>query len=117
MSTTADLVALRAAVGGHDVYASGAVPQSPEYPYVVVGFTPNAPVVRSLDGAGSQVRRFVVQHFARTADGLEDVAAATFAAFDHVVVDGELCQQEIATPIFRDPDDGGVLSTTHTYRF
>lgn len=116
MSVTSDLVALRAATGGR-VYPVGAVPASPQYPYAVIGYAPNAPAVRDLGGSGDPLRRFTVQHFGRTADSVEAVADGTFVTFDGKEVDGDLCTQEIATPIFRDPDDSGVLSTTHTYTF
>lgn len=116
MSVTSDLVAQRAAAGGR-VYAIGAVPASPQYPYAVIGYSPNAPTVRDLGGSGNPLRRFTVQHFGRTADSVEAVADDTFDAFDGQQVNGDICTQEIATPIFRDPDDSGVLSTTHTYTF
>jgi hypothetical protein len=116
MSVTSDLVTQRATAGGR-VYALGAVPASPQYPYTVIGYSPNAPLVRDLGGSGDPLRRFTAQHFGHTADSVEAVAAATFAAFDGKQVAGAVCEQEIATPLFRDPDDAGVLSTTHTYRF
>lgn len=117
MSVTAGLVALRKVGGFTRVYPIGAVPASPTYPYVVIGYSPNAPEVRTIDGSGDQLQRFTVQHFGRSADSVEAMSDTTFATFDGVQVLGETCSQEIATPIFRDPDDGGVLSTTHTYRF
>lgn len=116
MSITDDLVAQRAAAGGR-VYSIGAVPAKPAYPYTVIGYAPNAPVLRTQNAAGDQVRRFTAQHFGQTDDSVEAIAAVTFATFDAKVVDGDVCIQELATPIFRDPDDRGVLSTTHTYRF
>jgi hypothetical protein len=116
MSTTDDLVTQRLTAGGR-VYAIGSVPASPNYPYVVIGYSPNAPVVRTALGDGDQVRRFTVQHFGRTDDAVEDVADKTFATFDGKPVAGDVCTQEIATPITRDSDDSGVLTTTHTYRF
>lgn len=116
MSTTADLVTL---LGGSvaRVYAFGKVPASPVYPYRVVGYAPNAPVVRDLGGSGDPLGRFTVQHFGKSADSVEDVAFDTFTTFDGREVLGEVCWQEVATPLYRDPDDTGVLSTTHTYRF
>lgn len=117
MSVTGDLVAARKVGGFIRVYPVGAVPASPAYPYVVVGYAPNAPEVRTLDGSGDPLRRFTVQHFGKSADSVEDQAAITFATFDGVQVDGDTCTQEIATPIYRDPDATGVLSITHTYRF
>lgn len=116
MSVTNDLVTLAGGTAAR-VYAMGKVPSSPTYPYRVLGYAPNAPVTRTQNGAGEQLRRFVVQHFGRSADSVEAVADATFTTFDGQRVDGDVCTQEIATPITRDPDDSGVLSTTHTYRY
>lgn len=116
MSTTGDLVTLRGGSAGR-VYPIGAVPSSPTYPYVVIGYAPNAPTERTMDGDGLPLRRFTVQHFGRSADSVETEAEESFATFDGQVILGELCEQELATPIYRDPDDSGVLSTTHTYRF
>lgn len=116
MSVTSDLVALRATAGGR-VYAMGAVPVLPPYPYTVIGYAPNAPVTRTAIGDGDQVRRFVAQHFGRTAEAVEELAADTFTTFDGKPVYGDVCTQETATPLTRDPDNSGVLSTTHTYRY
>jgi hypothetical protein len=116
MSTTSDLVT-QAGGSAARVYAIGSVPSSPSYPYRVVGYSPNAPVTRTQNAEGEPLRRFTVQHFGRSADSVEAAATATFATFDGQRVDGDVCTQEIATPITRDPDDQGVLSTTHTYRF
>lgn len=117
MSLTSTLVALRKVGGFTRVYPMGGVPATPGYPYVVIGYAPNAPEVRDLGGSGEQLRRFTVQHFGKTSDSVEDQADTTFATFDGKQVDGETCLQEIASPLFRDPDDAGVLSTTHTYIF
>lgn len=117
MSVTSDLVALRKVGGFTRVYALGNVPASPAYPYVVIGYAPNAPIIRNQLGGGDPVRRFVVQHFGRTADAVEDQSAITFSTFDGKPISGDVCTQEIATPVTRDPDDSGVLSTTHTYRY
>lgn len=116
MSVTSDLVALRGGATKR-VYALGAVPSSPEYPYVVIGYAPNAPTVRRLSGSGDPTERFTVQHFGRTADSVEAAAAATFATFEGCEINGDVCWQETATPLYRDPDAAGVLSTTHTYRY
>lgn len=117
MSVVDDLVTLRKAGGFTRVYPVNAVPASPAYPYVVIGYAPDAPQVRTLDGSGDPLERFTVQHFSRTAGGIEDIAADTFAIFDTQTVAGEVCWQELASPAFRDPDDNGVLTITHTYRF
>jgi hypothetical protein len=116
VSVTGDLVTL---AGGttERVYPMGKVPSAPTYPYRVIGYSPNVPVTRTQNGDGDPLRRFVVQHFGRSADSVEAVADASFATFDGQRVDGDVCTQEIATPITRDPDDSGVLSTTHTYRY
>ena len=116
MSTTSDLVTLAGGSAAR-VYAMGKVPSPPTYPYRVLGYAPDAPTTRTQNGAGEQLRRFTVQHFGRSSDSVEAAATATFATFDGQRVDGDVCTQELATPIVRDPDDSGVLSTTHTYRW
>jgi len=117
VSVTADLVTARKVGGFTRVYPMGAVPATPTYPYVVIGYTPNAPVVRNMLGGGDVIGRFVVQHFGKTADAVEDQAGITFATFDGKAFGGNVVTQEVATTVDRDPDDRGVLSTTHTYRF
>lgn len=116
MSVTDDLVTQRATAGDR-VYAIGSVPSQPAYPYTVLAYSPNAPVTRVQQGQGDQIRRFTAQHFGRTDDSVEDAAQRTFDTFDGKAVGGDMCTQEIATTITRDPDDSGVLSITHTYRF
>lgn len=113
---TSDLVTMRGGSAAR-TYAIGAVPATPVYPYQVIGYAPNAPTVRRLSGTGDPTDRFTVQHFGRTADAVEASAAATFAAFEGRDINGDLCWQETATPVYRDPDDNGVLSITHTYRY
>lgn len=113
MSTTDDLVTM----AGGRTYALGSVPASPIYPYRVIGYAPNAPVVRTMTADGEPVRRFTVQHFGRTSDSVEAIAEDTVATFDGKPIGGDVCTWEIGTAIDRDPDDRGVLSTTHTYRY
>lgn len=98
-------------------YPLNAIPTNPDYPYRAVGYAPNAPAVRNQLWQGDPVRRFTVQHFARTTEGLEAIASDTIATFDGQTVGGDVCTLEVATLPDRDPDDRGVLSTTHTYRF
>lgn len=121
MSTVDLLVTRRQSAGFTRVYKTGAVPDRPTFPYVVVGYAPSAPILRSLHGPATPLRRFTVQHFSRTPDGLEQVCADTFALFDGVILPtlagSPFCEQEIATPISRDSDDPTVLGVTHTYRF
>lgn len=116
MSTAADLVTMAGGSAAR-VYRMGKVPASPTYPYRVVGYYPSVPLVRTMNAAGDPVARFVVQHFARDADALEAVAEATFTTFDGQAFNGNVVVQEVASGITRDPDDNGVLTTTHTYRF
>lgn len=116
MSTTGDLVTLAGGAAAR-VYAVGSVPANPTYPYRVIGYSPNAPTVRTANQQGDPARRFYVQHFARGIAALEAVAEATRTVFDGQAVDGDMCVQEVVSPVTRDPDDQGVLSTTHTFRF
>jgi hypothetical protein len=99
------------------VYPMNGAPSTPTYPYRLIGYAANAPATRNQLWQGDPVRRFVVQHFARTTEGLEAIAADTFATFDGKSIGGDVCTQEVATLPDRDPDDRGVLSTTHTYRY
>jgi hypothetical protein len=125
VSTTADLVALAVAgsVAGETdrVYPFGAVPGKNDpafdYPYRVIGYAPDVPFVRNMLGGGDPRRRFTVQHFSRTSAGLEAIANTTFATFDGKPIGGDVCTQQVASTPDRDPDDRGVLSTTHVYEF
>ena len=116
MSVTSDLVT-QAGGSAARVYKLGSVPASPVYPYRVIGYAPNAPVTRTQNGEGDRVRRFFVQHFGKSVDSVEAASDATFDTFDGQRVYGDVCTQETATLIDRDPDDGGVLYTNHTYTF
>jgi hypothetical protein len=116
MSTTDDLLTL-AGAPTERVYAIGSVPASPLYPYRVIGYAPDVPAVRNMLADGDPRRRFTVQHFSRTADGLEAITADTFATFDGEPIDGDVCTQVVAGPLDRDPDDRGVLNQTHVYEF
>jgi hypothetical protein len=78
--------------------------------------TPRTPPSFATSSAKA-IRRFFVQHFGRTANGVEDQAAISIATFDGKPVSGDVCQLETATLPDRDPDDRGVLFTTHTYRY
>lgn len=120
MSDLDDLQAALVTGGIARVYKLGEVPHKPTYPYAVLSSAPNAPQVRTLDGSGDPVGRFIAQHFGRTADSVQTLADITFATFDGkaLPLTGEpVAAQEIATPPFRDADDQGVLSITHTYRY
>lgn len=122
MSDLDTLKAVLETAGVKRVYKANEVPAKTPgmYPYAVISSAPGAPQVRSLDGSGDRIGRFVVQHFAQTHDMLTLIADLSFAAFDGktLPLDGEpVCWQEIASPAYRDPDDNGVLTITHTYRF
>lgn len=120
MSDLDTIVAALVTGGVTRAYKFGAVPASPAYPYAVVSAAPGAPQVRTLDGSGDPMGRFVVQHFSRTHDGATDLADLTFATFDgHALPldDAPVCWQEVTSGVYRDPDDQGVLTITHTYRF
>lgn len=97
------------------------VPDLPAYPYAVVSNAPGAPQVRRLSGSGDQTGRFTVQHFGKTAESVDALAAKTFATFEGkelASLPGKpVAWQEIATTPYRDPDDQGVLNVLHTYRF
>ena len=115
-----DITALLQEAGVDRVYVLGSVPPSPAYPYAVVSPAPGAPQVRTVDGSGDPAGRFVVQHFGRTLESVTDLAALSFAAFDGKampVPDAPVAWQEVASAVYRDPDDSGVLAITHTYRY
>lgn len=119
MSADVLVTALRTA-GVARVYAVNEVPKKPTYPYAVLAVSPAAPQVRTLDGSGDPTGRFTVQHFGKSDDSLADVTAYTFAAFDgrELPLDGSpVAWQEITTAVYRDSDDDGVLTITHTYRY
>lgn len=102
-------------------YLLGKVPERPAYPYAVVSVAPAAPVVRTLAGPGKPSGRFVVQHFGSTPESVDALAAMTFAAFDGVALPDvpgtPVAWQEVASAVYLDPDDDGVLTVTHTYRY
>ena len=122
MSAELDALIDRAeAVGISRVYKLGAVPDSPAYPYAVVGLGSPDAQGRTLDGSAWTDRRFTVQMFGRTHDSVLDLALLADAAFEAQTLtefdDSPLSWRELSTPPYRDPDDAGVLSILHTYRF
>lgn len=101
-------------------YKLGTVPDLPEYPYAVVSNAPGAPQVRRLSGSGDPIGRFTVQHFGKTAESVDALAAKTFATFEGkplALTGSPVAWQEIATAPYRDPDDRAVFDVLHTYRF
>ena len=120
MSDLDTIAAALVTAGVTRVYKLGVVPASPAYPYAVVSWSPGAPTVRTLDGTGQPAGRFTVQHFGRTAESVAAIAALSFATFDGdplPLAGTPVAWQEVASPVYRDPDDQGVLSITHSYRF
>lgn len=121
MSDLDALVTAAQAGGIARVYKVGSVPARPDYPYAVASSAPGEPQVRTLDGSGLRAGRFVMQFFGRTAESVSALADAAFTTFDGReiagLLDSPVAWQELASPIFRDPDDDGVLDITHTYRF
>lgn len=90
------------------------------YPYAVLSPAPGAPQVRTLDGSGNMVGRFVIQFFSRTEGTLTDSANIAIATFDGHVIPGlpgePVAWLEINSSVYRDPDTQGVLNVTQTYR-
>ena len=120
MSDLDALVAHLEAGGVERVYKLGAVPQKPTYPYAVVSTAPVPPSVRTVDGSGDQGGRLVVQIFGRTTDSMTPIVGDTFAAVDGrplPLTDAPVAWQEAASNVYRDPDDYGVLTATHTFRY
>ena len=97
------------------VYKLNEVPSSPGYPYAVVGLTSPDKIARTMSGQAGDLHRATVQFFGRDIDGVLAIAAA--GDLDGMFLDGRLVTREVTTTPYRDPDDGGVLVVTHTYRF
>ena len=102
------------------VYKLGKVPASPVYPYAVASLSSPSDLGRMLCGDTWTDQRLVVQMFGRDVDGVTALAAKFDAEFkDRVLSDlpGEpFSWRELAVGPNRDPDDGGVIGITHTYR-
>lgn len=115
MTTIAELVTAVTNAGVTRAYKLGAVPASPAYPYAVVGFSAPDKIARSANGQATELNRFTVQFFGRTLDAVLDLG--TNADLDGDFINGALITRELTTPPYRDPDDSGVLTILHTYRF
>lgn len=120
--TTLDLLAARLnAAGVLRVYKLGSVPASPAYPYAVVGLDSGTPNARGANMKTGLIHRLTVQMFGKEADAVLDLARLADLAFEGVALtdltDSPVATREISTPPYRDPDDNGVLSILHTYRF
>lgn len=120
MSELDALAAMLRGAGLARVYEVGAVPASPVYPYADVSAMRLAPTIRTLDVAGNNPRRFVVRFFARTHAAVTDLANIALATLDGQALDlsgTPVAWCEVASGVYRDPDDEGVLTLTHTYRY
>lgn len=120
--TTLDVLQAALVAGGvARAYKLGTVPELPEFPYAVVSNAPGAPEVRDLGGSGNPAGRFVVQHFGKSAESVDALAAKVFATFDGkeiaALTGKPVAWQEIATTPYRDPDDRAVFDVLHTYRY
>lgn len=115
MTTLAELVAAVAGTGVTRAYKLGAVPVSPAYPYAVVGLSAPDKIARSANGQATDLNRFTIQFFGRTLDAVLDLAQ--MADLDGTFLGPALVTRELTTSPYRDPDDSGVLTITHTYRF
>lgn len=121
MSTLDDLVALAVAAGAARAYAEGDVPPKPGYPYMVLSMDTGKAGRRRLGGGGGlKARRVTVKMFGRTDDSVLAYADLADAAFEDKVL-GTLpgrpfSIREMQSPIYRDPDDDGVLDLLHTYK-
>lgn len=115
MTTLTDVVTAVTTAGVTRAYKLGAVPASPAYPYAVVGVGSPEKVARSTNGDAADLHRATVQFFGRTHDAVLDLA--TVGDLDGTYLGGNLVTRELGTTPYRDPDDAGVLSILHTYRF
>ena len=121
MSALDDLVALATAAGAARAYAEGSVPPNAAYPYMVLSMdTGTAGIRRVGGGATRKSYRMTVKMFGRSDDSVLAYADLADAAFEDKVL-GTLpgrpfSIREMQTPIYRDPDDHGVLDLLHTYK-
>jgi len=120
MSLLDDLVAIAKAAGALRVYAEGSVPASPAYPYMVMSVDTGTPGIRRTGGGTTRHdRRMTVKVFGRTDDAVLDYARLADLAFEDKVLalpGKPFSIREMQTPIYRDPDDNGVLDLLHTYK-
>ena len=116
MSVTDELIA---AAGPGRVYPLGEVPADPGYPYRVIGYAAEPAATRTLDDRGRPRHRFTVQHFAKTAELLEEEATRTREAFDgrYLEFAASVSSWQVGNRPGRDPDDHGVLYLLHVYEF
>jgi hypothetical protein len=114
-------VARLLAAGVLRAYKLGSVPSAPAYPYASLALDSGTPNGRTADAKAGKIYRLTVQLFGREADAVTDLARLADVAFEGValtdVAGSPVCTREISTVPYRDPDDLGVLSILHTYRY
>lgn len=121
MSVLDDVVTVIKAAGMQRAYSIGSVPASPTYPYAVVGVDTGTPGLRRAGGGATKKdRRVTVQLFGRSDDAVLDYARLADLALEDKVIGAlpgrPFSYRELQTPIYRDPDDQGVLNILHTYK-
>lgn len=112
------LVSTMQARGVARVYKLGEVPAKPTYPYAVVGLGTPDRVARTTDGRGADLHRATAQFFGHDIDGVLEIA--TKGDLDGArlpLSSSPLVERELGTSPYRDPDDQGVITILHTYRF
>ena len=121
MSDLDDLMQLAVDAGISRAYEVNKVPTTRSWPYAVFSLSSPNDLGRTLDGSAWTDRRLVVQMFGKSHDSVTATADKADAAFKDQCLtdfpDEPFCWREIATGPYRDPDDSGVLSIVHTYRF
>lgn len=123
MSGLLDLAIARyTAAGAQRVYEPNDVPAGSGYPYAVVSVDTGRGVNRRSGGAASRkVRSITVEIHARSEDAALDYADMADAAFEDKVLaefpDKPFSIRDVASSLYRDPDDDGVLRLVHIYQF
>lgn len=119
----AALEMLRAAYKPAQIHEQGKVPLSPVTPYAIPSVSSGAESNRRGDAkAGSRGYRVSVQCVGESISEISKVVDASDAAFlgNRIPVAGfdtTPCVTEVATPITRDPDGGGLLYCLLTFTF
>lgn len=108
-------------------YPENAVPDKPEYPYLVWSVADDRPAAYTLDAVhGMRFRRVTWQSFGETLAGARDYDSRAAGVFlDQVLdVEGYDCGPMVGDApgallgsVNRDPDDGGVISITSSLPF
>jgi hypothetical protein len=101
------------------VYEVGSVPATPVTPYLMLSVGSGSGENYTLDEElpGTRSHRLAVQAVGKTADEVEFAVEKADAAFLGTRLDADCTplHPEVSSPIFRDPDAGGLLTCTVTY--